>query len=208
MSLVLETEYALPVTFRNEPPAEPEPLWVSSWRDSHLEIAIVGTMLAVLGLVMLAQEWIVRRPRLLALRAYRFFVLHARRSWLGSEWPIKRGSGRGLSAFASKRISVGTFLIDLSSSFFGALLPLVSCFGAGGFIAVGYARSEPCKNFSMILPCGLGSNRSPCLRPCMSACGFSNIRPSLGSSHCRFTQCMMRSFLPRSNRSRPPFLCG
>ncbi|MCW8843502.1 MAG: protein NirI, partial [Rhodobacteraceae bacterium] len=40
VSLVLETEYALPVTFRNEPPAEPEPLWVSSWRDSHLEIAI------------------------------------------------------------------------------------------------------------------------------------------------------------------------
>ena len=64
VSLQIEANYALPEAFQTAPPPEPKPLWISAWQKSHIEVAIVGTMLTVLAVVLLAQEWIVRRPRL------------------------------------------------------------------------------------------------------------------------------------------------
>ncbi|MBL9072862.1 NosR/NirI family protein [Tabrizicola sp.] len=56
--------YTLPGAFRLAPPPEPEPLWKQAWEDKHPQIAIVGLMLTVLTLILFAQEWITRRPRL------------------------------------------------------------------------------------------------------------------------------------------------
>ena len=64
VSMAITTDYTLPATFRLAPPPEPEPLWRAIWDAKHLEIAIVATMLAVLTLILFAQEWITRRPRL------------------------------------------------------------------------------------------------------------------------------------------------
>ena len=64
VAAVIGLDYSLPAAFRTAPPKEPEALWISAWRESLIEIVTVGVMLAVLAVVMLAQEWIVRRPRL------------------------------------------------------------------------------------------------------------------------------------------------
>ena len=54
---------ALPAVFLLTP-AAPEPLWRSIWDAKHPQIAIVTLMLTVLTLILFAQEWITRRPRL------------------------------------------------------------------------------------------------------------------------------------------------
>lgn len=62
--LPVSTEAALPEPFRVAPPPPEEPLWLQAWQDKQPQIVVVGVMLAVLGLILFAQEWIVRRKRL------------------------------------------------------------------------------------------------------------------------------------------------
>lgn len=64
VAMTIATDYSLPAAFRLAPPPEPEPLWRSIWQAKRVETAIVATMLAVLTLILFAQEWITRRPRL------------------------------------------------------------------------------------------------------------------------------------------------
>lgn len=64
VAMAIATDYSLPTAFRLTPPPEPEPLWRSIWQAKRLETAIVATMLVVLTLILFAQEWITRRPRL------------------------------------------------------------------------------------------------------------------------------------------------
>jgi NosR/NirI family transcriptional regulator, nitrite reductase regulator len=56
--------YTLPDAFRLAPPPEPEPLWKQAWEAKRPQIAIVALMLTILTLILFAQEWITRRPRL------------------------------------------------------------------------------------------------------------------------------------------------
>ena len=54
----------LPAAFLLAPPPEPEPLWLTTWQSKRPHIAIVALMLTVLTLILFAQEWITRRPKL------------------------------------------------------------------------------------------------------------------------------------------------
>ncbi len=64
VAMTIALPYALPDAFRLAPPPEAEPLWVSAWQKKSPQIAIVALMLTVLTLILFAQEWITRRPRL------------------------------------------------------------------------------------------------------------------------------------------------
>ncbi len=56
--------YSLPQFLRSAPPASPEPLWREIWAKKRVETVIVAAMLTVLTVILFAQEWITRRPRL------------------------------------------------------------------------------------------------------------------------------------------------
>jgi NosR/NirI family nitrite reductase transcriptional regulator len=64
VAMTIALPYALPEAFRLAPPPEPEPLWKQAWEAKRPEVAIVALMLTVLTLILFAQEWITRRPRL------------------------------------------------------------------------------------------------------------------------------------------------
>ena len=64
VSMAITADYSLPTALRLAPVAAPEPLWREIWQAKRLETAFVATMLAVLTLILFAQEWITRRPRL------------------------------------------------------------------------------------------------------------------------------------------------
>ncbi|XQZ31137.1 4Fe-4S binding protein (plasmid) [Paracoccus yeei] len=64
LALPVTAEVTLPPAFRIAQPAPEPPLWHRFWMEKRPQLAIVGTMLAVLGLVLLGQEWLVRRPLL------------------------------------------------------------------------------------------------------------------------------------------------
>ncbi len=64
VALTVALPYTLPQAFRLAPPAEPEPLWKQAWQQKTPQIAIVALMLMILTLILFAQEWITRRPRL------------------------------------------------------------------------------------------------------------------------------------------------
>lgn len=64
VTMTIALPYTLPDTFRLAPPPEPEPLWKQAWETKRPQIAIVGLMLTVLTLILFAQDWITRRPRL------------------------------------------------------------------------------------------------------------------------------------------------
>jgi len=64
VAMTIALAYTLPDAFRLAPPPEPEPLWKQAWEAKRPQIAIVGLMLTVLTLILFAQEWITRRPRL------------------------------------------------------------------------------------------------------------------------------------------------
>ncbi len=63
-SFTTDLGYALPAAYITEPPAEPAPLWQERWQEKRLQVASVMGMMAALTLILLAQEWIVRRKRL------------------------------------------------------------------------------------------------------------------------------------------------
>ncbi len=64
VAMTIALPYQLPDAFLLAPPPDPAPLWVSAWAAKRAQIAIVALMLAVLTLILFAQEWITRRPRL------------------------------------------------------------------------------------------------------------------------------------------------
>ncbi len=64
--MVIGADYTLPAAFRLAPPPEPEPLWREIWREKRPQTAFTAAMLGALTLILFAQDWIVRRPRLWA----------------------------------------------------------------------------------------------------------------------------------------------
>jgi len=64
VALTLGADYRLPDAHRLAAPAEPQPLWREVWTEKREETGIVAAMLAVLTLILFAQEWITRRPKL------------------------------------------------------------------------------------------------------------------------------------------------
>lgn len=64
LTLPVTAEVVLPEAFRLAAPEPELPLWQRFWVEKRPQIAIVGAMLAVLGLVLFGQEWLVRRPLL------------------------------------------------------------------------------------------------------------------------------------------------
>lgn len=63
VATTIAADYLLPQGLRTAPPPEPAPLWRSAWENSTLHIAFVAVFLAALFVVFLAQEWLVRHPR-------------------------------------------------------------------------------------------------------------------------------------------------
>ncbi|MEZ5777431.1 MAG: 4Fe-4S binding protein [Paracoccaceae bacterium] len=64
VSIVIAADYRLPDAYRLAPPPDPAPLWEEIWAQKRVQTGIVVTMLAVLTLILFAQEWITRRPKL------------------------------------------------------------------------------------------------------------------------------------------------
>ncbi|MBY4674988.1 transcriptional regulator NosR [Marinobacterium arenosum] len=57
-----------------EPEAEPEPLWVSVWRDRAFQIGVLSVSLVLLTAVIFLQDWAVRYPKYLHLFRRLFLV--------------------------------------------------------------------------------------------------------------------------------------
>lgn len=64
VAMTVALPYTLPAAFRVAPPPEPAPLWIAAWETKRPQVGVVLGMLAVLTLILFAQEWITRRPRL------------------------------------------------------------------------------------------------------------------------------------------------
>ena len=64
VSFATSLDYALPAEFITKPPAAPAPLWQSRWIEKRFQVASVMVMMGALTLILLVQEWIVRRKRL------------------------------------------------------------------------------------------------------------------------------------------------
>lgn len=64
VAMTVALPYTLPQAFLLPPPPEPEPLWKQAWHKKQPQVAIVAVMLLVLTLILFAQDWITRRPRL------------------------------------------------------------------------------------------------------------------------------------------------
>jgi NosR/NirI family transcriptional regulator, nitrite reductase regulator len=62
--LDIPVDYRLPDAYRLAAPEPDAPLWQTIWQAKHVQTAIVAGMLVVLTLILFAQEWITRRPRL------------------------------------------------------------------------------------------------------------------------------------------------
>ena len=64
VAMTMGVDYRLPDVYRIAPPPEPAPLWREIWQEKRAATGIVAAMLAVLTLILFAQEWIIRRPKL------------------------------------------------------------------------------------------------------------------------------------------------
>lgn len=58
---------------RAEKPVE-QPLWVSAWEERHFRIAVLSAGLVVLTLILVLQDWLARKPRLLGVLRRAFLV--------------------------------------------------------------------------------------------------------------------------------------
>ena len=63
-TLPVSTQVTLPEQFRIAAPAPEVPLWEQFWWQKRYQIVVVGVMLGILGLILFAQEWLVRKPAL------------------------------------------------------------------------------------------------------------------------------------------------
>lgn len=64
VNLKIPVDYRLPDGYRLAVTNPDIPLWQTIWAQKRLETAIVAAMLTVLTLILFAQEWITRRPKL------------------------------------------------------------------------------------------------------------------------------------------------
>ena len=64
LSLPLSAQVSVPEAFRLAPPVPEIALWQQFWLAKKPQIAVVGAMLGVLGLILFGQEWLVRRAGL------------------------------------------------------------------------------------------------------------------------------------------------
>lgn len=64
VAATIAADYTLPQFLRSAPPEAPEPLWREIWAKKRVETAIVAAMLGVLTLILFAQDWITRKPKL------------------------------------------------------------------------------------------------------------------------------------------------
>lgn len=64
MTTVIKVDFTLPEAFRSAPPPDTIPLWQESWQTKKTQVAIVFALLGTLTLILFAQEWITRRPKL------------------------------------------------------------------------------------------------------------------------------------------------
>jgi NosR/NirI family nitrite reductase transcriptional regulator len=81
LRFVVGLDYALPQAFILPPPAAPEPLWKTTWRNRIPAVIGVATMLVVLTMMLFLQELLVARPRLW--RWFRYGFLTVSLVWLG-----------------------------------------------------------------------------------------------------------------------------
>lgn len=90
LSLPVSVEVSVPQAFRAAPPAPELPLWQQFWIQKQPQIAVVGAMLGVLGLVLFAQEWLVRRAGLWrkVRLSYLFLTLVVLGWWLGAQLSV------------------------------------------------------------------------------------------------------------------------
>ncbi|PVZ68999.1 transcriptional regulator NosR [Pelagibaculum spongiae] len=62
------TDYMLPDQYLDFPPPpvieEEQPLWVEIWQQKQFQLAVLGSALILLTMVLFAQDWLVRRPKL------------------------------------------------------------------------------------------------------------------------------------------------
>ena len=63
VQVTIALPYALPSAFRPAPP-ETLPLWQTIWQAKRVQAGVVVAILAVLTVILFAQDWIVRRPLL------------------------------------------------------------------------------------------------------------------------------------------------
>lgn len=61
-TLPVSAEVTLPEAFRLAPPEPETPLWEQFWWQKRHEVVVVLAMLGALGLILLGQEWLVRKP--------------------------------------------------------------------------------------------------------------------------------------------------
>lgn len=64
VAFTMSVDYRLPDAYRVAAPPDPAPLWREIWKEKRAATGIVAAMLAVLTLILFAQEWITRRPKL------------------------------------------------------------------------------------------------------------------------------------------------
>ena len=81
MTLEVPMPYHLPERHMVLPPPEPLPMWVETWLEKRVDIAILGLLLAVVTLVFLLQDVLTRRRRLY--EVVRVTVLAFTLGWLG-----------------------------------------------------------------------------------------------------------------------------
>jgi NosR/NirI family nitrite reductase transcriptional regulator len=63
VAMTVALPVALPAAFQVAQ-TEPEPLWISAWYNKRIEAVLVASTLALLTVILFAQEWITRRPRI------------------------------------------------------------------------------------------------------------------------------------------------
>lgn len=125
VAMTIAAPYDLPQRLRTLPPPEPEPLWVSAWRNDRPAIAITATMLGLLALVFIGQEALTHRPVLW--RRFRLAYLATTLVVLG--W----GLGGQLSV-----VQVVAFLHSLLNGFrWETFLVEPMIFMLWGFVALG-----------------------------------------------------------------------
>ena len=64
LALPLSAQVSVPEAFRLAPPVPEIPLWQQFWQAKKPQVAVVGAMLGLLGLILFGQEWLVRRAGL------------------------------------------------------------------------------------------------------------------------------------------------
>ena len=188
VTLEIPIDYRLPDAYRLAPPAPDLPLVANHLGcKADLQTGIVVAMLAVLTLILFAQEWITRRPALVAYRADRISDNHAVRAGLGAERAAFGGAGCGLPPFLVERLSLGNLsdrTSDLPALGLYRAWPIV--LGARGLLRLALPIWRAARADQHRRPGPWRSaNRCPA-SACTNGFGLSNTPPLSASSHLSF----------------------